>query len=74
MVIGSFRYGRASQYGGAKRALPVRAIRRIRMYMLTGNLEYLLDAANFLMIEYEWEPNPKKHLRVIHEGHDRSRL
>lgn len=74
MVVGTYRYGRASTYDGPDRLLPRRAIRRIELYIKTGNTEYLLDAANFLMIEFEWGTHPNKHLRVIHEGHDRSRL
>lgn len=77
MVIGSYRYGRASLYNGSDRNLPKRAIRRIELYRETGNAEYLVDAANFLMIEFEWEgprTNPRYYFQTVHDGHDRSRL
>ena len=37
---------------------------RVRRYHETGNTEWLVDAANFLMIEFQLPRHPKAHFRA----------
>lgn len=58
-----------AKYGPVKAAYPhkVNAIesaqRRIEKYHETGNTEWLVDAANFLMIEFMLPSHPQAHFR-----------
>jgi hypothetical protein len=38
-------------------------MQRIELYKQTGNKEHLVDAANFLRIEYKYPKHPKAHFR-----------
>jgi hypothetical protein len=57
------------KYGPVKEAYPhkVSAISsletRIALYKQTGNTEYLMDAANFAMIEFMLPGHPKAHFK-----------
>lgn len=59
-----------AKYGAIKDAYPekVDAIQscymRIEKYMDTGNKEFLVDAANFLMIEFKLPRHPKAHFKA----------
>jgi hypothetical protein len=52
MLQGTFRYGPISRngllYSGYKNAK-----KRLDKYIATGNAEFLIDAANYCMIEFE---------------------
>jgi hypothetical protein len=39
--------------------------KRLELYKQTGNREYLMDIANFAMIEYMYPQHPKAHFRVV---------
>ncbi len=59
-----------AKYGPAAEAYPhkVDAIRsmmdRVREYERTGNTEFLVDAANFLMIEFQYPSIPSANFRA----------
>lgn len=59
MVVSYYKYGPISEAYPDK----VNAISslqdRLRMYAETGNIEYLIDAANFAMIEFMLPRHPK---------------
>ena len=38
--------------------------KRVEMYEKTGNTEWLVDAANFAMIEFMYPQHPKAHFRA----------
>jgi len=41
---------------------------RLAMYEETGNTEFLLDIANFAMIEYMYPQHPKTHFKQLDDG------
>lgn len=55
------------KYGAVKNAYPVNADaikslhKRLEMYAETGNTEYLVDVANFAMIEFMHPAHPQAH-------------
>jgi hypothetical protein len=59
LILGRFRYGEvsASRYPSAKMA-----IRRLHLYLQTGNKEFLVDAANLALVEYV-SPGCRKHTK-----------
>jgi hypothetical protein len=67
MIMGMFRYGPRL----AKKLHPYyinSAKRRIEIYMETGNTESLIDAANFLRMEFETPLHPEAHFQSIDDG------
>lgn len=61
MVIGAFRY---DQKHKGKVQHFVRVIRRkVDRYEKTGDTEALVDAANYLMLEYEYGPHAHKEFK-----------
>jgi len=67
LIMGAFRYER---FGPGKSNYPTatEAIRRILNYIETGNTESLVDAANMLLIEFEFGRHPNKHFAGIDDG------
>jgi hypothetical protein len=65
------------KYGPVKNAYPhkVSALRslsrRLKLYEDTGNLDYLVDIANFAMIEYMFPAHPKAHDKPTDGGEGR---
>lgn len=60
-----YKYGPARKNfaTGNVQAIPTMK-RRIKKYQETGNLEYLLDASNYLMFEYMFPQHPNAHFRA----------
>lgn len=60
-----YKYGSARKNfaTGNVQALPTME-RCIEKYNSTGNTEYLLDAANYLMFEFMYPQHPKAHYRA----------
>lgn len=60
-----YKYGPARKNfaTGNVQALPTMDL-CVKRYQETGNKEYLLDAANYLMFEYMFPQHPKAHFRA----------
>jgi hypothetical protein len=67
MILGTFRYGdwhkQLRDYDRIGSA-----INRIEQFRISGNTEYLVDAANLLMIEFEVTKHPLKHFNTTDDG------
>lgn len=63
--ISFFKYGPARKNfaTGNVQAIPTMQ-RCVDKYKETGNTEYLLDAANYLMFEFMYPQHPKAHFRA----------
>jgi len=59
MVMGRIRYGKSKRRPKYKDLQE--ADRRIMLYHGTGNLECLVDAANFLRLEFRHPTHPRAH-------------
>lgn len=68
-AVSYYKYGSAAaNYGrGLIQALPT-ARQCIEKYEATGNTEYLVDAANYLMFEFMYPHHPKGHFRATDSG------
>lgn len=60
-----YKYGPARKNfsTGNVQAIPTMEL-CVKKYQETGNREYLLDAANYLMFEYMFPQHPKAHFRA----------
>lgn len=63
--VSFFKYGpsRKNFKSGNVRAIPTME-KCIEKYYSTGNTEYLVDAANYLMFEFMYPQHPKAHFKA----------
>ena len=67
MVMGRFRYGSRKQK--ATHPAYIRAAkRRIELYEESGNTEHLVDAGNYLRMEFETPLHPNGHFKSVDDG------
>ena len=69
MVTSYFKYGPVStnySQGLIDNAKSLEA--RLKMYVRTGNTEYLADVANFAMIEFMQPQHPQAHYTAMDDG------
>lgn len=60
-----YKYGSAKDNFGSKLVDAMASHEKcIEKYNETGNTEYLLDAANYLMFEYMYPQHPKAHFKA----------
>ena len=67
MVVSYFKYGPVAE--NYKKLQTINAIasleKRLQMYKETGNTEFLVDSANFCMIEFMYPQHPNAHFTVL---------
>lgn len=68
MLIGALRYGRLNKPGKPLYNRCEDIKRRIVLYEKTGNQEYLVDAANLCLLEFEEGVHPNKHFNAEDDG------
>jgi hypothetical protein len=65
MLQSHYKYGRVKDnYPEAKDAIG-NLKTRLELYAKTGNTEFLMDVANFAMIEFMAPAHPKAHFKVV---------
>lgn len=64
LVMGYLRYGKAAR-GVPRFEDANKAIKRLEKYFETGNTELLVDAANYLRMEFKRGSHPKRHFHAI---------
>jgi hypothetical protein len=76
VFVGYHRYGPNTQYAQKKLEYKILDTVRKRLdeYERTGNQEHLVDAANYLMIEYKAPQHPNAHFESIEEEDASKRL
>lgn len=68
LVMGAFRYGLIEQ-DESKNYNHISSVRkRLDKYEETGNLEYLVDIANLMMLEFLHSTHPDKHFKATDDG------
>lgn len=68
MLQGFYSYGpRAENYGGGLVNARKQAGIYLEMYDKTGNLEKLIDAINFLRIEFDYPSHSNPHFEETHD-------
>lgn len=73
MVVSFYRYGPVA-VGAPKVDIIGSLMQRLRKYAETGNTEYLMDAANFAMIEFMYPKHPKAHFAGTDEDGSPGRI
>lgn len=72
LMIGHFRYGLKVEQGA--RYDTVQALQaRLKLYVETGNTEYLVDLANFCMLEFQDPAHPNAHFEAGDDNHEHAR-
>lgn len=61
LIVGAHRYGTGTIGGKAGYDYLKRVQRSLRNYQQSGNLEYLVDAANYCWLEFQAPSHPKAH-------------
>lgn len=64
LLMGAFRYGLLNAPGKKKWDRMARIHEEVQLYQETGNLEYLVDVANYCLLEFEESTHPNKHFRA----------
>jgi len=68
LIMGAYRYGELFTENSCSCA-SVDDIRiRLDLYDKTGNLEHLIDAANYVMLEFTYSKHKNAHFRAIDDG------
>lgn len=68
MIQGSFRYGLLARQSLSKYDCATEAIRRIKRYQKTKNLEHLVDAGNCCMLAFIQGRRNKEHFKPLDDG------
>lgn len=68
MFMGALRYGRLGAAGKPQYDRCTDIKRRVSKYKDTGNLEYLVDAANLCQCEFVEGDHPNKHFSSADDG------
>lgn len=68
MVLGTFRYGDYKAPTAKKYDRIGSAIKRLQKYQETGNSEFLVDAANLCMIEFDVPNHKNAHFKSVDDG------
>ncbi|MCP4895635.1 MAG: hypothetical protein GY906_01570 [bacterium] len=72
LMVGHFRYGIKAEQG--VRYDTVGAIlARAALYQETGNTEYLVDLANFCMLEFQHPSHPDAHFEAGDDNHEHAK-
>lgn len=76
LLMGAFRYGtlEIKRKIGHKWDLIGAIEKKIKLYNDTGNTEYLVDIANYCLLEYECGVHPKKHFTALDNHQDHCKL
>lgn len=78
LLMGALRYGtfkekQETMYSKDPWDLLTPITDKVKLYQQTGNTEYLVDAANYLMLAFEFDPHPKKHFEALDDHQDHCR-
>lgn len=76
LLMGALRYGllEHKRKVGRKWDLIGAVEAKVKKYQETGNTEYLVDLANYALLEFECGHHPTKHFHALDNHHDHCRL
>jgi hypothetical protein len=73
MAVSFHKYGRVADAAGKVKCVES-AEQRMAKYLDDGNTEWLIDAANFLMMEFMFPQHPGAHYRATDSGESPGRV
>jgi hypothetical protein len=65
LLVGAYRYGLLNAPGKSQYNRCDNIKERLKKYIETGNLEFLVDIANLAMLEFEEGKHPNRHFKSI---------
>jgi hypothetical protein len=68
LIQGVPRYGKLGDKNKPQYDRIESIVYRLKQYVETGNLEYLVDVANLCLVEFVEGRHPKRHFRAIDDG------
>lgn len=68
LIMGAIRYGKLHKPGKPIYDRVESIHKRLQLYQETGNQEYLVDIANFALLEFEEGKHPLKHFSSVDDG------
>lgn len=76
LLMGALRYGTLEHKRkvGGKWDLVGAVKKKVELYEKTGNLEYLVDSANYCLLEFECGKHPNRHFHALDNHHDHCQL
>jgi hypothetical protein len=76
LLMGAFRYGLLEEKRkiGRKWDLVGAIEEKMKLYKDTGNTEYLVDIANYCLLEFECGFHPNKHFRALDDHHNHCKV
>lgn len=76
LLMGALRYGTLENKRkvGSKWDLMGAIEKKIALYNETGNLEYLVDIANYCLLEFKCGAHPKRHFSALDNHHDHCQM
>lgn len=75
LIMGVFRYGYKLGAKGKPQFDRIgSAIRHLKQYRDTGNLEHLVDAANLCLVEFVEGKHPNQHFNAVDDGDHAERI
>lgn len=78
LLMGALRYGTFAEKAKKKEKWDLLGAvsSKLEKYEETGNTEYLVDAANYLMLAFEFDDHSRKHFHALddHHGHCKTKL
>jgi hypothetical protein len=63
LLVGAYRHGRMKAPGKPQYDRITSAIKRLKQFQETGNMEHLVDAANLCLLEFVEGDHPKRHFK-----------
>ncbi len=64
MIMSHYKYGKVSDTYPDKKSAIISLLQRLDLYVETGNTEWLMDVANFAMIEFMRPSHHNAHFRA----------
>lgn len=75
LIMGAFRYGLMAEKKKRNKYNLLGTVRsKIKKYVETGNKEYLVDIANYCLLEFECNDHPNAHFHALDDHHDHCKL
>ena len=68
LLMGAFRYGVVRSGTSMAVDYSSSALKKLEAYRQDGNREHLVDAANYLLLEYRFPGHPSAHFKAVDDG------
>ncbi len=74
LIMGAIRYETFAEKKYQKYAYAEEGIKKIAAYLITGNMEFLVDAGNYCLLEFKFGQRNNRHLQIMDDSEHASYL